>query len=308
MDSMNPNGSSQGFVNLLTSQEEHTLYFSQSVDPGSSQVPIFSTQLFSHLIPAAEERKERRKWSPVKDVVLISAWLNTSKDPIISNEQKVGAFWKRITESFNNSKKMANEPDREAGQLKHRWQRINDHVYKFVACYKTALKQQSSGQNENDVMKAAHHIFYNDHMFKFNLEHAWRELRHDQKWCSVSAAKEGGKPKRRKVDASTAHSESSQTESLDVEEVFEGSNKEKRPLGVKAAKAAKKKGVGSSSNKEEEVDMKKLQTMWDLKDRDLAMKDKITNKKLLNTLLLKAEPLTEIEEALKTKFINELLM
>ncbi|XP_024011349.1 glutathione S-transferase T2-like [Eutrema salsugineum] len=120
---------------------------------------------------------------------------------------------------------MANEPDREVGQLKHRWQRINDHVCKFVACYETALKQQSSGQNENDVMKVAHHIFYNDHMFK-------------------------------KVDATTAHSESSQTQSLDVEEGFEGSNKEKRPQGVKAAKAAKKKGVGSSSNKEGEVDMK----------------------------------------------------
>ncbi|XP_024013925.1 glutathione S-transferase T3-like [Eutrema salsugineum] len=170
MDAMNPNGSSQGFVNLLTSQQEQTLCFSQSVDLGSSQVPIFATQLFSHPSHAADERKERRKWSPVEDVVLISAWLNTSKDPIISNEQKAGAFWKRITESFNNSKKMENEQDREAGQLKHRWQRINDHVCKFVACYETALKQQSSGQNENDVMKAAHHIFYNDHMFKFTLE------------------------------------------------------------------------------------------------------------------------------------------
>ncbi|XP_024004963.1 uncharacterized protein LOC112082100 [Eutrema salsugineum] len=177
---------------------------------------------------------------------------------------------------------MENEQDREAGQLK----RINDHVCKFVACYETALKQQSSGQNENDLMKAAHHIFYNDHMFKFTLEHAWRELRHDQKWCSVSAGKQGGKPKRRKVDATTTHSESSQTQSVDVEEGFEGSNQEKRPQGVKAAKAAKKKGV-HTGHKEGEDDMKKLQTMWDLKDRDLAMKDKITNKKLLNTLLLK---------------------
>ncbi|XP_024004066.1 glutathione S-transferase T2-like [Eutrema salsugineum] len=136
---------------------------------------------------------------------------------------------------------MENEQDREAGQLKHRWQRINDHVCKFVACYETALKQQSSGQNENDVMKAAHHIFYNDHMFKFNLEHAW--------WKA-----------KKKVDATTTHSESSQTQSVDIEEGFEGSNKEKRPQGVKAAKAAKMKGV-HTGGQEGEDDMKKLKTM-----------------------------------------------
>uniref|UniRef100_A0A0D3CGX1 DDE Tnp4 domain-containing protein n=1 Tax=Brassica oleracea var. oleracea TaxID=109376 RepID=A0A0D3CGX1_BRAOL len=32
--------------------------------------------------------KERRKWSPKEDKILIVAWLNTSKDPVASNEQK----------------------------------------------------------------------------------------------------------------------------------------------------------------------------------------------------------------------------
>ena len=32
--------------------------------------------------------KERRKWSAKEDKILIVAWLNTSKDPVASNEQK----------------------------------------------------------------------------------------------------------------------------------------------------------------------------------------------------------------------------
>jgi len=32
--------------------------------------------------------KTKRKWSPTEDVVLISAWLNTSKDLVVSNEEK----------------------------------------------------------------------------------------------------------------------------------------------------------------------------------------------------------------------------
>ncbi|CAG7901450.1 unnamed protein product [Brassica rapa] len=77
-----------GFVNLLTSQtgESSTPEFvnlsgSQSVDVDSPDLPAFS----SHSAEASTV-KERKKWSPKEDVILISSWLNTSKDPIIGNE------------------------------------------------------------------------------------------------------------------------------------------------------------------------------------------------------------------------------
>uniref|UniRef100_A0A0D3ECE3 Myb-like domain-containing protein n=1 Tax=Brassica oleracea var. oleracea TaxID=109376 RepID=A0A0D3ECE3_BRAOL len=64
---------------------------SASQDPfvGSQQEPIHCDKL-----PA--ERRERKTWSPSEDIVLISSWLNTSKDPVVGNEQKSMAFWKRI--------------------------------------------------------------------------------------------------------------------------------------------------------------------------------------------------------------------
>nr|VDC94296.1 unnamed protein product [Brassica oleracea] len=175
--------SSSSFVNLLASQG--------SVDFDSAETPLFSTQSLQE-----SSVKERRKWSVKEDLILIGVWLNTSKDSIVGNEQKV---------------------PRELGQCKQRWARINDLVCKFAGCYDTALREQRSGQNDNDVMKAALDIFNSDQNMKFNLEHAWKELRHDVKWYSTYLEKD--KDKRKTVDTPVAEPED-------------------RPIWVKAAKAA----------------------------------------------------------------------
>ena len=64
-----------------------------------------------------EDRKERRKWIPTEDGVLISAWLNTSKDPVVRNEQKAIAFWKRIEAYVGASPKLAGVQKRESKPL-----------------------------------------------------------------------------------------------------------------------------------------------------------------------------------------------
>ena len=133
------------------------------------------------------------EWSPIEDIVLISAWLNTSKDLVVGNEQKAMAFWKRIAAYFASSTKLAGLQKRETSHCKKRWGKINEGVCKFVGCYDAATKEKSSGQNENDVMKMTHKIFFNDYKVKFTLEHAWLELHHDQKWCGASSTKDNVK-------------------------------------------------------------------------------------------------------------------
>ncbi|XP_023636126.1 glutathione S-transferase T2-like [Capsella rubella] len=164
-------------------------------------------------------------------------------------------------------------------------------------CYEAAMKEQSSGQNHNDVMKAANRIFFNDHGVKFTLEHAWRELRHDQKWCSSFSGKDVGRSKRRKVDAQEGGAECAQ-EDVDAEVVA-------RPQGVKAAKALGKKKTTSA--KEDDKDMVEFLNMWEIKKKELEMKDKLCNKKMLDTLLAKSEPLSDIEMALRNKLINDMM-
>ncbi|KAF8050729.1 hypothetical protein N665_1895s0005 [Sinapis alba] len=200
-----------GFVDLLHSQT--------SFDLDSPEPAWFSTQ-------GADECpvKERRKWSPKEDKILIGAWLNTSKDPVVSNEQKAAA-----------------------------------------------LREQRSGQNDDDVMKAALDLFYNDYGIKFSLEHAWRKLRHDKKWCSTFQSKD----------------------TVDGEEEVGGP--EGRPAGVKAAKAATKR---KKSGKEEELSQ--LQAM-------LKIKEIFSKRKLLDLLLARKDPLSEMETSLKLKIMFELL-
>ncbi|XP_024016581.1 uncharacterized protein LOC112089941 [Eutrema salsugineum] len=104
------------------------------------------------------------------------------------------------------------------------------------------LKEERSGQNDDDLVKAAHQIFFSDHQFKFGLEHCWRELRHDQKWCTSTADKDSAKKKRRKGDETSAHGSQP--------EILVDSSPEARPPGVKAAKAAAKKKVNGDAKDE----------------------------------------------------------
>ena len=203
---------SLGFVNLLASQS------SQTIDVESSEVPRFSSQSSESPKPV-----ERRKWTQKEDIVLISAWLNTSKDPIVSNEQKAVAFWKRIEEYLNSSPQLSGFPPREASHCKQRLGRVNEQVCKFFGSYEATLKAQASGEIDNDVMKIAHDIFFNDYQVKFTFEHAWRELMFDQKWRSNCSCKDGAKNKRKEPAEMVP----------DLEEV--------RPPGIKACKVAKRK-------------------------------------------------------------------
>ena len=92
-----------GYVNLLNSQTP--------IDLDSPEPFWFGSQG-----PDESGVKERRKWSPKEDKILIGAWLNTSKDPVVSNEQKAGAFWKRIQDYYNASPHLVGTTPRELVQ------------------------------------------------------------------------------------------------------------------------------------------------------------------------------------------------
>lgn len=66
------------------------------------------------------------------------------------------------------------------------------------------------------------------------MEHAWKELRNDQKWCDLATAKNDGTSKKRKCDGSADSSSSQATEN-------------KCPAGVKAAKARGKKTLAEEN-------------------------------------------------------------
>lgn len=206
---------------------------------------------------------------------------------MISNEKRSGAFWTKIAAYLAASQKDPGCEQREASHCKQRWHKINDLVCKFCGAYETTTRERSSGQNENDVLKLAHDIFYNNQKKKFLLEHAWKELKNDQKWCELSSAKNEGSSKKRKCEDGADSSSSQETETM-------------RPPGVKAAKARGKKTVVKENA------LKEFQTMWSIKQHDLAMIERLSKMSLLDSLISKKEPLDVCEEALKKKLINDL--
>ncbi|KAF8093494.1 hypothetical protein N665_0383s0121 [Sinapis alba] len=236
------------YVDLLNSQHE------SAEDPSLGDTPA--------------ERKERRTWTPTDDIVLISSWLNTSKDLVVGNEQKSGAFWNRIAAYFAASPKLAGCKKREPSHCKQHWHKMNDLLTKSSSTTK-----------------------------KFTLEHAWKELRNDQKWCDLSTAKTERSSKRRKCDEGAQSSTSQATENK-TGEADEGTD---RPPGVKSAKSLGKRTM------EQGKGLAEFERMWSFKQEDLTRKERLSKMGLLDRLLAKTEPIPEYEEALKKKLISELL-
>ncbi|KAF8077222.1 hypothetical protein N665_1055s0006 [Sinapis alba] len=222
MDS-NSYAQTPNFVELLNSQQD--CVFLNSQQPSSSQ------------------RRERRTWTLIDDVVHISSWLNTSKDPLVGNKKCSSAFWKRITAYFAASPKVSGCEQREASHCKQRWHKINDLVSKFCGSYEAATREKTSDQNENDILKHSHEIFYNNY-------------------------KKSSKKRKCEDGAQSASSHATG----EADQVTE------RPPGVKAEKGL-----------------------------DLAMKERLSKMGLLDSLIVKKEPLADYEEALKKKLIKELL-
>jgi hypothetical protein len=76
------------FTNFLMSESEDIL--SQPSD--SNQ--LIDDLTYSNLNVHTRKKSQRSKnFSPEEDCLLVSAWLNTSKDPITGVEQQTKQFW-----------------------------------------------------------------------------------------------------------------------------------------------------------------------------------------------------------------------
>ncbi|KAL0716355.1 hypothetical protein Bca4012_065677 [Brassica carinata] len=102
--------------------------------------------------------------------------------------------------------------------------------------------------------------------------------------------------KRRKLDDQTAQSSNS---------VAGEAEAQARPEGVKAAKGRGKKAVTKPATLEEEG--REFQSIWEIKQKDFALKEKLNKQKILDSLIAKTEPLTDLEIALKNKLITDML-
>ena len=295
MDPRNPYSRNSGYVGLLNNLQNNNVQdnfpyesYPSSVDIGASENPPFSSQEPegpSQPEDTPVERLVRRKWTPRDDEVVISAWLNTSKDDVVGNSMKLKTFWKRVDEFVAETlhEKIENV------HCKQRWHRINDQTNKFCAAFSAAERQITSGQSDNDLLKVAHQIFYADQGHKFTLEHTWCVLRHEQKWISLNTpTPTGAKRKSGEVNSETAGAHVGE----------ESPQAPVRPEGIKAAKASRNSSKGKA--------IEDYKSIYELKCEDLARKEKLSKMAILDTLLAKTSPLSESQETVMNKLLAEL--
>ncbi|XP_062213180.1 glutathione S-transferase T3-like [Phragmites australis] len=145
------------------------------------------------------------------DLLLVSSWLNMSMDPVVGNNQSLGAFWQRIETYFHDNKDFPSTRNKKS--LQGRWTFINGMVQKFCTHYARALHSRRSGMIEGESIVEACKMFQAVEHKEFTLLPCWRELRHHPKWQSESSRKKqktsiAGSP------ASTQHVESSPEQKL----------------------------------------------------------------------------------------------
>ncbi|KAG2246508.1 hypothetical protein Bca52824_086136 [Brassica carinata] len=130
-----------------------------------------------------------------------------------------------------------------------------------------------------------------DSIVLFSAMRSWLDM---IKITCASSTKDKVQSKRRKLDDHSAQSSTSVPGEDDL-----GS----RPVGVKAAKAKDKRSVSKPALEEEG---REFQSLWEIRQKDFALKEQLNKQKLLDRLIAKTEPLSELELALKNKLINEI--
>jgi len=113
------------FTNFLISESEDIL--SQPSDSNQLINDLTYSNLNVHTIKKSQRSKN---FSPEEDCLLISAWLNTSKDPITEVEQQIKQLWTRVHAYFVENG--GNLNNRSQISISSRWQEINREVGKFV--------------------------------------------------------------------------------------------------------------------------------------------------------------------------------
>ncbi|XP_062103275.1 glutathione S-transferase T3-like [Humulus lupulus] len=157
--------------------------------------------------------KGKVKLSKKVTILLISGWLNTSKDAIVRNDQTSTHFWARIAEYYNTNQK--GEQARTRRQCKDHWNKMNQKVARFNGCYKRVQQAHHSGWSDEQILENAHQLYKSENSnSNFQLVDCWRLLKDELEWNTMYQPKGG---KRTKVSESGTFTSSSNADISDDE-------------------------------------------------------------------------------------------
>ena len=95
--------------------------------------PTVLPPIQNEVVPRLRKSQRTKNFSVEEDKLIVSVWLNTSKDAITGNEQQGGAFWQRILQYLELHE--GNHEECSQSSIKSRWTDINAKCSKFVGFY-----------------------------------------------------------------------------------------------------------------------------------------------------------------------------
>ncbi|XP_031284938.1 uncharacterized protein LOC116143615 [Pistacia vera] len=128
---------------INSSGSDENLYIDSIENPqfstqlsNSDNISIFTNTEESHLSTPIESNSKRSRggnFTAKEDLLIVSAWLNTSLDVVQGNEQKHKTYWARLLEYFHKYKNFESECTQVS--LMNRWSTIQLATNKFCGCY-----------------------------------------------------------------------------------------------------------------------------------------------------------------------------
>ena len=113
--------------------------------------PTVLAPVHNEVVPRLRKSQRTKNLSVEEDKLIVSAWLNTSKDAITGSEQQGGAFWQRILQYLELLG--GNQEERSQSSIKSRWTDINAKCSKFVVFYSQIESLRQSGHTEQNNVR-----------------------------------------------------------------------------------------------------------------------------------------------------------
>ncbi|KAL6560578.1 hypothetical protein OROGR_004137 [Orobanche gracilis] len=192
------------------------------------------SETLPNLIESSATEKRGKNFNIDEDKLLVSAWLNTSLDPVIGTNMKGGTFWKRVETYYMQEKKNEWQP-RTLSSLNHRWSAIQHAVNKFCGFLTQVEGRNRSGVTHEDNIQAARKMYSSFTKGPFRFDHCWDLWKNEAKWKQIDQSKSV----KRKLPGSSRRVTAEAVNVVETDEPSKVDNNE-RPIGRKLAKERKR--------------------------------------------------------------------
>ncbi|XP_022013832.1 glutathione S-transferase T3-like [Helianthus annuus] len=102
-------------------------------------------------------KQQQRPWSKIKEETLAKAYIRSSRNPILGNNQLTDGFWQEILDIFHAM--MEQGEYRTVDSIGSKWRKMNTVIQRFCGFYNKTLTNKPSGWNNENAFNEALRLY-----------------------------------------------------------------------------------------------------------------------------------------------------